>query len=72
MQLISKLNKGFRFLLCAIDIYSKYTLVIHLKDKNVLQLLMLFKKFYMNPNPNHIKYGLMKAAIFVIDQRNHD
>ena len=24
MQLISKLNKGFRFLLCASDIYSKY------------------------------------------------
>ena len=24
MQLISKFNKGFRFLLCVIDIYSKY------------------------------------------------
>ena len=24
MQLISKLNKGFRFLLCVIDIFSKY------------------------------------------------
>ena len=24
IQLISKLNKGFRFLLCVIDIYSKY------------------------------------------------
>ena len=23
-QLISKFNKGFRFLLCGIDIYSKY------------------------------------------------
>ena len=27
MQLISKFNKGFRFLLCAIDIYSKYAQV---------------------------------------------
>ena len=26
MQLISKFNKGFRFLLCVIDIYSKYAL----------------------------------------------
>ena len=26
MQLISKFNKKFRFLLCVIDIYSKYTL----------------------------------------------
>ena len=24
MQLISKFNKGFRFLLCAIDIFSQY------------------------------------------------
>ena len=25
MQLIDKYNKGFRFLLCAINIYSKYS-----------------------------------------------
>ena len=34
MQLIGKFNKGFRFSLCAIDIYSKYAWVIPLKDKN--------------------------------------
>ena len=33
MQLSSKFNKGLRFLLCAIDIFSKYALVIPLKDK---------------------------------------
>ena len=33
MQLISKLNKGFRFLLCVIDIFSKYAWVVSLKDK---------------------------------------
>ena len=33
MQLISRFNKGFRFLLCAIDICSKYAWVVPLKDK---------------------------------------
>ena len=33
MQLINKFNKGFRFLLCVIDIFSKYAWVIFLKDK---------------------------------------
>ena len=44
MQLISKFNKRFRFLVWIIDIYSKYAWVIPLKGKKVLQLLMLFKK----------------------------
>ena len=33
MQLISKYNRGFRFLLCVIDIFSKYAWVVPLKDK---------------------------------------
>ena len=33
MQLISKLNKGFRFFLCFIDIFGKYAWVVPLKDK---------------------------------------
>ena len=33
MQLIRKFNKGFRFLLSVIDIYSKYPWVILLKNK---------------------------------------
>ena len=33
MQLISKFDKGFRFLLCVIDIYNIYARVIPLKDK---------------------------------------
>ena len=33
MQYISKYDKGFRFLLCVIDFFSKYARVIPLKDK---------------------------------------
>ena len=33
MQLLGKYNKGYRFLLCVIDIYSNYAWVVPLKDK---------------------------------------
>ena len=35
MQLISKFNKGIRFLLCVIDIFNKYAGVVPSKDKKV-------------------------------------
>ena len=53
MQLISKYNKGTRFLLFDVDIFSKYGWVILWKDKKLLQLLILFKKSYANQK----KYG---------------
>ena len=33
MKIISKFKKGFKFLLCVIDIYSKYVYLLSLKDK---------------------------------------
>ena len=44
MQLISKFNKGFRFLLCVIDIFSKYAWVISLKDKKGVSIVNAFQK----------------------------
>ena len=44
MQLISKFNKGFRFLLCVVDIFSKCTWVISLKDKKVVSIVNAFPK----------------------------
>ena len=44
MQLISKFNKGFRFLLCVIDISSKYTWVVPLKDKKGVSTVDAFQK----------------------------
>ena len=43
MQLISKFNKGFRFLLCVIDIFSKYAWVIPLKDKKDISIVNAFQ-----------------------------
>ena len=42
IQLISKFNKGFRFLLFVIDIYNKYALVITLKDKKGITITYAF------------------------------
>ena len=42
MQLLSKFNKEFRFLLCVIDIFSKYAWVIPLKDKKGISIVNAF------------------------------
>ena len=60
MQLISKFDKGLRFLLCVIDIFRKYAWVVPLKEKKVLQLLMLFRKCSENLIENQTKYELIK------------
>ena len=44
MQLISKFNKGFRFLLCVTDIFSKYEWVVPLKDKKGISILNACQK----------------------------
>ena len=44
MQLISKFNKGFRFLLCVIDIFSKYSWVVPLKDKKGVRIVNACQK----------------------------
>ena len=44
MQLLSKYNKVFRFLLCVIDIFSKYAWVVSLKDKKGASIVDAFQK----------------------------
>ena len=44
MQQVIKYNKGLRFLLCAVDIYSKYLWVIALKDKKLSKITKVFQK----------------------------
>ena len=44
MQLISKFNKGFRFSLNVIDIYSKHAWVAFFKDKKSTTIINAFQK----------------------------
>ena len=68
MQSISKFDKGFRFLLCVISIYSKYAWVIPLKDKKGTTITNAFQKILESLIANQTKYGLIKVANFTIDQ----
>ena len=44
MKIISKFNKGIHFLLCVIDIFSKYAWVVPLKDENGTTITNAFQK----------------------------
>ena len=43
MQLISKYNKGIRYLLCAINLFSKHAFVVPLKDKKGTTVVNAFQ-----------------------------
>ena len=44
MQSLSKYNKGIKYLLCPIDLFSKYAWVIPIKDKKGTSIVNAFKK----------------------------
>ena len=44
MQSLSRKKKGIKYLLCAIDLYSKYAFVIPLKDKKGISIVNAFNK----------------------------
>ena len=62
VQLISKFNKGFRFLLCFIDIYGKYAWVIPLKNKKGTTITNAFQNFLNESNRKRSKIWLDKGS----------
>ena len=64
MQLISKLNKRFRFLLCFIDIYSKYAWIVPLKDKKVVSIVNAFQSILKKSNRKPNKIWVDKGSEF--------
>ena len=64
IQLISKFNKGFRFLLCVIDIFSKYTWIVSLKDKRGISLVNAFQKILHDSNRKPNKIWVYKGSEF--------
>ena len=56
MQSLSRKNEGIKYLLCVIDLYSKYAFVVPLKDKKRISIVNALNKIIKqsNRNPNKI------------------
>ena len=64
MQLISTFNKGFRVLLCVIDIFSKYAWVVLLKNKKCVSIVNAFAKILDDSNRKSNKIWVDKGSEF--------
>ena len=55
-QSLCKKNKGIKYILCAIDLFSKYAFVVPLEDKKGIGIVNAFNKIINQPNrkPNKI------------------
>ena len=62
--MISKFNQRFRFLLCVIDIYSKFTWVIPLKAKKGITITNAFQKILDESNHKPNKIWVDKGSEF--------
>ena len=56
MRLLSKQNKSNKYLICAIDLFSKHAFVVPLKDKKGISIINAFNKIIKQSNrkPNKI------------------
>ena len=64
MQLLSRYNKGVRFLFCVIDIFSKYAWVVPLKDKKGISIVKAFQIILKQSNGKLNKIWVDKGPEF--------
>ena len=64
MQLLTKYNKGCRFLLSVVDIFGKCTWVIPLKDKKGVSIVIVFQKILKDSNRKRKKIWVDKGSEF--------
>ena len=60
MQSLNKYNKGIKYLLCVIDLFSKYACVVPLKDKREITIVNAFQKIISKgckPNKTWVDQG---------------
>ena len=64
MQLLSRYNKGIRFLLYVIDIFRKYAWVVSLKDKKGVSIVTAFESILKKSNRKPNKIWVDKGSEF--------
>ena len=64
MQLLNKCNRGIRFLLCVIDIFSKYAWVVPLKDTKSISIVKAFQSILKQSNRKPNKIWVDKGSEF--------
>ena len=64
MQLLSKYNKGIRFVLSVIDIFSKYAWVVPIKDKKGISIVKAFQIILKQSNRKPNKIWVDKGSEF--------
>ena len=68
MQSLSKYNKGIKYLLCAIDLFSKYAWVIPVKDKKGVSIVNAFQKILDSSNRSKAKSKRCEPNKIWVDQ----
>ena len=64
MQLLSRCNRGIKFVLCVIDIFSKYVWVVLLKDKKVESIATVLQSIIKQSNRKPNKIWIDKSSEF--------
>ena len=59
------MNKGIKYLLCAIDLFSKYVLVVPIKDKKGTSIVNAFKRIISKGSEAESKGGCKPHKIWV-------
>ena len=70
MQWINKFNKGYRFLLCVIDRFSKYAWVIPLKDIKGVLIVNAFQKILKESDRSKAKSKGRKPNKIWVDKES--
>ena len=64
MQSLNRKNKGIKYILCVIDLYSKYAFVIPLKDKKGISIVSAFNKIIKQSNRKQNKIWVDQGGEF--------